>query len=132
MCSIAGIVGFGGGEASSLFDRALAHRGPDGSGKKLFNSTAFSSCHGGDGEIMLVHRRLAILDLGPLAAQPMGNADGRHWLVYNGEIYNHRELRSSFSDADFRTNSDTETLLRLLERDGVACLDSIRGMYAFA
>jgi len=125
MCGIAGAVGLdtavAAGAAAAL-DRALAHRGPDGWG-------AWRSADGG---ILLVHRRLAIIDPGPAGAQPMETPDGRHRIVFNGEIYNYRELRRELETRGerFATGSDTEVLLRLLSRDGVASLDRLRGMFA--
>jgi asparagine synthase (glutamine-hydrolysing) len=102
---------------------ALRHRGPDGEG-------AWSSR---DGRVRLAHRRLSVIDLAT-GQQPMINQEGTVALVFNGEIYNYRELRASLErdGTRFTTQSDTEVLLRLYERQGVACLDSLRGMFAFA
>jgi asparagine synthase (glutamine-hydrolysing) len=81
----------------------------------------------------LGHRRLAILDLDHRAAQPMHSADGRYVIVYNGEIYNFRELRRALETAGetFRTTSDTEVILTLFAREGAAMLPKLRGMFAF-
>src|SRR5262245_788008 len=126
MCGIAGVVEGDGTVASdtaAALDRTLAHRGPDGCG--VWRSA--------DGDVLLVHRRLAIIDPGPTGAQPMETADGRHRIVFNGEIYNYRELRRELEARGerFATASDTEVLLRLLSRDGVAALPRLRGMFAF-
>jgi asparagine synthase (glutamine-hydrolysing) len=100
----------------------LAHRGPDGHGQWQSE----------DGRVGLAHRRLAIIDLSPTAAQPMKAANGTV-ITYNGEIYNYPELRSSLKDAwTFRTQSDTECILAVYERYGDACVDHLRGMFAFA
>jgi len=103
---------------------AMAHRGPDGVG--LWCSV--------DERVGMVHRRLAIIDLSDEAAQPMADASKRFTIVFNGEIYNHRQLRAELEreGARFQTNSDTEVLLHLYERRGPAMLDSLRGMFAFA
>src|SRR5216117_2654891 len=84
-------------------DRLLAHRGPDGAG------------HWTDERCELVHRRLALLDLSPTGHQPMGNEDGSVWVVYNGEIYNYRELTAELKRRGhrFRGTSDTEVLVHL-------------------
>jgi asparagine synthase (glutamine-hydrolysing) len=126
MCGLAGVVSFTGAQpdaalAAALGD-ALAHRGPDGRG--------VYACDG----VLLVHRRLAIIDPGPAGAQPMASPDGRHQLVFNGEVYNHRELRADLESRGevFRTASDTEVLLRLLVREGPASLIRVRGMFALA
>ena len=82
----------------------------------------------------LGHRRLAILDLDARANQPMVSTDGRYTIVFNGEIYNFRELRRAL-EADgiaFRTTSDTEVLLALFAREGERMLPRLRGMFAFA
>jgi len=103
---------------------ALARRGPDGEGLWLDP----------DGRVGLGHRRLAILDLSDAAAQPMASADGHHRIVFNGEIYNFRALRSEL-EADghrFRSTGDTEVILALYARCGVAAFERLRGMYALA
>lgn len=102
----------------------MASRGPDGEG--LWVSP--------DRRVALAHRRLAIIDLSPSGAQPMATADGRLQIVFNGEIYNYRELRDELRGAgvEFRSHSDTEVLLQLYLRDGEAMCRRLRGMYAFA
>ena len=130
MCGIAGVVGRGervSASPSSLAERlggALAHRGPDDCG--VWRSP--------DDDVLLVHRRLAIIDPGPSGAQPMVTPDGRHRLVFNGEVYNYRELRSDLESRGerFVTMSDTEVLLRLMAREGPAALTRVRGMFALA
>jgi len=126
MCGIAGGVRLDGAiapGAASALDAALAHRGPDGRG--AWRSPA--------GDVLLVHRRLAIIDPGPSGAQPMSTPDGRHHIVFNGEIYNYRELRTALEARGerFATGSDTEVLLRLLACDGAGALSRVRGMFAF-
>ncbi|WP_374555874.1 asparagine synthase (glutamine-hydrolyzing) [Thermomonas sp.] len=100
---------------------AMQARGPDGEG--LWQE---------DG-VALGHRRLAILDLDARAAQPMHSADGRYAIVFNGEIYNFRELRQGLERDGhvFHTGSDTEVLLALFARDGDAMLRKLHGMFAF-
>jgi asparagine synthase (glutamine-hydrolysing) len=104
---------------------AVAHRGPDGSGWRVFESAV--------GPVALGHRRLSIIDLSDTALQPMSYADGRHWMVYNGEIYNYLELREELLAAGhlFRTQSDTEVLLAAYAQWGEAALDRLVGMFAF-
>ncbi len=126
MCGIAGIIEF----ASQGVDQKvvarmaemLAHRGPDGQG------TWF-----GDG-VGLAHRRLAIIDLSPASDQPMHSADGAATIVFNGEIYNYRELAQQLRTAGFplRTQSDTEVILGLYQQHGERCVEFLRGMFAFA
>src|SRR3954470_3637367 len=103
-------------------DRLLAHRGPDGQG------------HFRDSHCELVHRRLALLDLSPTGAQPMANEDGTVYVVLNGEIYNHRELRLELEQQGhrFRGTSDTEVLVHLYEQLGERMATRLRGMFAFA
>ena len=102
--------------------RLLAHRGPDGEG-------CFADAH-----CELVHRRLALIDLTPTGQQPMANETGDVLVVYNGEIYNHRELRSGLERRGhaFRGTSDTEILVHLYEEDGEDCVARLRGIFAFA
>ncbi len=103
-------------------NRVLAHRGPDDSG--VFH----------DGAIGLAHRRLSIIDLSPGGHQPMASADGTLWITYNGEIYNFRELRAELEaeGVRFRSQSDTEVILALWQREGVASVRRLCGMFAFA
>ena len=84
--------------------------------------------------VLLVHRRLAIIDPGPGGAQPMSTPDGRHHIVFNGEIYNFRELGLDLEARGMRVSgaSDTEILLRIVALDGPAGLARVRGMFAFA
>jgi asparagine synthase (glutamine-hydrolysing) len=101
----------------------LRTRGPDGVGEW------FSAC----GNLGLGHRRLAIIDLSQAANQPMSGGYGRYWIVFNGEIYNYRQLRVELSrDHTFRTQSDTEVILALIARSGPKGLARLRGMFALA
>ncbi len=126
MCGIAGQFALNGGEADAALVGAmaerLAHRGPDGEG------TFFS------GPVGLAHRRLAIIDLSDEGRQPMGNEDGSLQVVFNGEIYNYRELREELLAAGHRFSSatDTEVILHAYEEWGRDCLARFNGMWAFA
>ena len=102
--------------------RSLAHRGPDAEGMLI------------DGPIALGHRRLSVLDLSAAANQPMSDATGRYTLVFNGEIYNFRDLRARLEQIGhtFATNSDTEVVLEAISAWGTAALDSLVGMFALA
>ena len=104
---------------------ALAHRGPDASGTHWHQ--------GASQGVALGHRRLSIIDL-EQGQQPMSNEDGSLQLVFNGEIYNYREIRETLlaQGVQFRTSSDTEVLLRLYEHKQEKCLDDLQGMFAFA
>src|SRR5207237_948991 len=79
----------------------------------------------------LAHHRLKVIDLDPRADQPFTDGRGR-WLVFNGEIYNYRELRSQLSGYSWRTESDTEVLLAAYEKWGEKCVEHLNGMFAFA
>lgn len=100
----------------------LWHRGPDAGGVLLDRSTG------------LIHRRLSILDLRPEGDQPMVDADSGWAIVYNGEVYNHRELRSELEamGRSFRTRTDTEVVLKAFQQWGIDCLDRLDGMFAMA
>jgi asparagine synthase (glutamine-hydrolysing) len=112
--------------------RALHHRGPDERGVETY-----SILHGPDlptGCLSLGHTRLSIIDLSHAGHQPMNSCDGRYTLVFNGEIYNYRELRDEMKSSghSFFSDSDTEVLLAAWERWGAACLPRLTGMFAFA
>lgn len=126
MCGIAGILRYAGppptaGEIAAMTAR-LAHRGPDGADTLV------------SGPVALGHTRLSIISPGPDGVQPMHSADKRLSVTFNGEIYNHRELRRQLAGAGytFRTSSDTEVLLQAYDRWGEACLPHLHGMFAFA
>ena len=103
----------------------MIHRGPDGCGAWISD----------DGKLGLGHRRLAIIDLSEAAAQPMCNADRSLWLTFNGEIYNHAEIRSELIKDGFNQwktdHSDTEVILHAYERWGIDAIHKFRGMFAF-
>ncbi|MBN1663693.1 MAG: asparagine synthase (glutamine-hydrolyzing) [Deltaproteobacteria bacterium] len=126
MCGIAGILALRENNVCKhdleVMTRALAHRGPDGEGMHV------------DGPVGLGHRRLAILDLGATGSQPMFFADGRYWIVHNGEIYNFLELRETLAGLgySFRSSSDTEVILAAFIKWGEDCQLRFNGMWAFA
>jgi asparagine synthase (glutamine-hydrolysing) len=149
VCGIAGIV--------SLQDRPVdpavlqrmndrqVHRGPDGEGFLLgwvqsggFAHAILPHTRQWDGRapirVALGHRRLAILDLSDRGLQPMSAGDLRVWIVFNGEIYNHRELRTELATRGygFTSRTDTEVLLAAYREWGEACLARLQGMFAFA
>jgi len=126
MCGITGILSFVEGESidAALLRRmcgSMVHRGPDDEGIYA------------RGHVGLGMRRLSIIDL-KTGHQPISNEDGTIWIVFNGEIYNHRILREQLvaRGHQFRTNSDTETIVHLYEERGQACVEQLRGMFAFA
>lgn len=98
---------------------SIRHRGPDGQGQWLSS----------DGRAGLGHVRLSIIDI-ESGAQPMHSEDGRYTITYNGEIYNYLELRDELGRDSFRTQSDTEVVLRAFQKWGAACLKRLRGMFA--
>jgi asparagine synthase (glutamine-hydrolysing) len=122
MCGIAGIVGTSPQQAAAAMSDALAHRGPDDDGVFL-----------GQG-IALVHRRLSIIDVSASGHQPMTYAQGRYTVVYNGEIYNFRDLRAELEPLGHRfvSQSDTEVLLAAYAQWGEDAVLRLRGMFAFA
>lgn len=127
MCGIGGIIHY---EFNRQVDesvltsmsKAVQHRGPDGSGWFM------------DKNCGLIHRRLSVIDLSDRAAQPFFSPDNRFVIVYNGEVFNYRELRNHLNTLGFkfRTESDTEVLLYLFMQYGEHCLDKLNGMFAFA
>ena len=119
-----GIVGHVGATAPGLLPAMLGllkHRGPDDSGIRV------------EGDVGLGMTRLAIIDL-VTGRQPMSDAGGRYWIVFNGEIYNFRQLRAELMTAGrrFRTRSDTEVILHAYAVHGEACVERLAGMFAFA
>lgn len=126
MCGVVGFLNMDEAPAAvrivERMTRAVAHRGPDGSGTWV------------DGPLALGHRRLAIIDLSAAAAQPMRSADGRLVISYNGEIYNFRELRAELQarGRTFRSASDTEVMLEAFAEWGVTAIERFNGMFAFA
>ncbi len=131
MCGIAGIVGRLDDRNRAALERmndAMAHRGPDGSG--IWVSTPDSRGWGA----LLAHRRLAILDLSPAGAQPMVDPVTGHVVVFNGEIYNFRDLRRRLEaeGQELQSTGDTAAMLRALALHGSAAVAWFRGMFAFA
>jgi len=124
MCGIVGIVHLDGSPVSpeilSSMNSAIVHRGPDCDG--IWN----------DGPAGLAHRRLSIIDLAG-GKQPSTNEDGTVWITYNGEIYNHAELRRNLENKGhkFKTSCDTEVIVHLYEEYGRDCVTFLNGMFAF-
>jgi asparagine synthase (glutamine-hydrolysing) len=130
MCGISGVLAF----KSSNFEvtaeyllrmrETMVHRGPDGAGFWISP----------DRRVGLAHRRLSIIDLSPTASQPMSNEDGSLQIVFNGEIYNHAEIRRELEKLGRRRwktdHSDTEVILQAFEQWGIECLQRFRGMFA--
>lgn len=136
----------------------VRHRGPDDEGYLLLAGSEAVICHGDDTEpaalevplpwrpvchvtdvaetanLGLGHRRLSIVDPSPLGHQPMSYADGRYWIVHNGEVYNHVELREELRALGhaFVSQSDTEVILAAYAQWGATCLERFNGMWAFA
>ena len=120
MCGIAGFMGQGTGRDLENMIQAISYRGPDGRGML---------CETGIG---LAHARLAIIDVSSNANQPMVSATGRYQIIFNGEIYNFRELKQLVPEYPFRTHSDTEVILALLEKFGTSTFAKLDGMFALA
>ena len=118
MCGVAAVYGpHGAGETERMLGR-LSHRGPDDAGEVRV------------GDAWLGHRRLSIVDVDG-GRQPFENAAGDVWLVGNGEVYNHEAVRTTLAPAPFRTRSDNEVALHLLDERGPAALGELEGMFAF-
>ena len=129
MCGIVGVFSYGGPadldvNVLGAMRETMVHRGPDGAG--TFVSP--------DRRLGLAHRRLSILDVSANGAQPMATPDGRYLIVYNGEIYNFRELRQELEDdgVKFFSATDTEVILALYAREGASMLRRLRGIFALA
>ena len=132
MCGIAGVFTFR--NSSFQVDKAylermirtIEHRGPDGAGTWV----------SADGRVGFGHRRLSIIDLATSASQPMCNEDGTVWVAFNGEIYNHAEIRRELQQIgghQWKTDhSDTEVILHAFEQWGIDCIHRFRGMFAIA
>ncbi len=103
----------------------MYHRGPDDSGVELYEMT-------GGRQVGFAQRRLSIMDLSALGHQPMHSANQRVSVVYNGEIYNYRELREELADYPFRSNCDTEVIIAAYLKWGITCVERFNGMYAIA
>jgi asparagine synthase (glutamine-hydrolysing) len=129
VCGIAGVLAF---NERFAFDEStvrrmtdvLRHRGPDDAGTHVDRAQ----------RVGLGHRRLAIIDLSSAGHQPMANEDGSVWITYNGEVYNHPELRAELEARGhrFRSKTDTEAIVHLYEDEGPACVERLHGMFAFA
>ena len=127
MCGIVGVISVK--DISSLKDTVKQmndlqiHRGPDGNG--LWSSQ--------NGNVIFGHRRLSIIDLSEAARQPMESQDGRYVIVFNGEIYNYKELREVCikRGSSFQSNSDTEVIMEYINYFGVDGIKNFRGMWAF-
>ncbi len=124
MCGINGIYGFD-NSANALqrvkaMNQKLSHRGPDNEGVYV------------DNHICLGHRRLSIIDLKQRANQPITDHTGRFTIVYNGEVYNFKEIRASLGAYNFTTETDSEVILAAYIKWGPSCLDRLNGMFAFA
>lgn len=133
MCGIAGIVRTDNKPVDptvlrSMTDRIL-HRGPDDSGIQLLSTSEIPGISVGFG-----HRRLSIIDLSPLGHQPMSNEDGTVWITFNGEVYNHKDLRRDLAAKghSFKSECDTEVIIHGYEEYGGRICELLSGMFAFA
>ena len=148
MCGIAGYYRLHGNDIDVLaFQRMLSvlrHRGPDDFGYAIFHADTQRSffvsdlegvhTHGRAPDVIMGHRRLSIIDLSSMGRQPMADATGNLWIVFNGEIYNYLELRQELTTygCRFRTNTDTEVILYAYAHWGSVCLQHFNGMFSFA
>jgi asparagine synthase (glutamine-hydrolysing) len=129
MCGICGILAFNDGFACDervavAMRDTMIHRGPDDAGVWVSPT----------GRVALAHRRLSIVDVSHSGHQPMSNEDGSVWISFNGEIYNHAELRSELEGRGhrYRSRCDTETIVHLYEEEGARCVERLDGMFAIA
>ncbi|MBO4457971.1 MAG: asparagine synthase (glutamine-hydrolyzing) [Butyrivibrio sp.] len=112
-------------EQLRIMNDTMYHRGPDDSGVEIYSGTD-------DYIIGFAQRRLSIMDLSPLGHQPMHSENGRISVVYNGELYNYRELKEELSDYEFKSNCDTEAIIAAYLKWGIDMVDHIHGMFAIA
>jgi len=121
MCGILGSVNLS-------FDKSaldlIKHRGPDFGDLKQFSVAK--------NDVFLAHRRLSIVDLSPLGNQPFISEDNKYVIIFNGEIYNHQDLRKNLNNIHFKSQSDTETILYHLIEFGTEKLNELNGIFAFA
>ena len=128
MCGICGILDYSGKQVDekliNIMRDTMVHRGPDDAGTYM----------SADGRVGFGHRRLSIIDLSSHGHQPMSNEDGSIWITYNGEIYNHSELKGDLKAKghSFKSETDTEIIIHLYEEEGIECIHKFRGMFAFA
>lgn len=126
MCGITGIFNLNSEAVNQAvltrMTRLLAHRGPDDEGVYI------------SGNLGLGHRRLSIIDLSSRGHQPMSNEDANIWITFNGEIYNHQQLRKELirKGHEYRSATDTETIIHLYEEEGIGCLEHLDGEFAFS
>lgn len=125
MCGICGKLSWNHPPSQELIERMnhkIAHRGPDSDGILI------------DGALGMGHRRLSIIDLSPAGRQPMQDASGKYWIVFNGEIYNFETIRKELIShgSTFQTRTDTEVILESYKKWGVECLSHFNGMFVFA
>ncbi len=127
MCGICGYIGRKSITLEQLkaMNDTMYHRGPDDSGEEIYEM-------GGGWRAGFAQRRLSILDLSALGHQPMHSPDGRVSIVYNGEIYNFRELREELADYSFRSDCDTEVIIAAYLKWGIQCVERFNGMFAIA
>ena len=112
-------------EQLKAMNDTMYHRGPDDSGEEIYEMS-------GGWEVGFAQRRLSILDLSSLGHQPMHSEDQRISVVYNGEIYNYRELKEELADYPFRSNCDTEVIIAAYLKWGIRCVERFNGMFAVA
>lgn len=127
MCGISGLANCGDREILARMTAVQAHRGPSDSG--LWDHRSPDGSYVGLGS-----RRLSILDLSADGHMPMSNEDGSVWITYNGEVYNYRTLRQELESKGhrFKSYTDTEVIVHLYEEEGEACVQRLKGMFAFA